>query len=257
MPKLKKLKHHPQLTLRQSTGTSLARTIRFNKFQVDQFYKNMKKLYEKLKYQSSRMYKVHEAGVGTVPKKTPSYHNKFVNWFHRFKYFVHPSLADPVLILLDIIIRLISLEALKYTHQPVAELPSTEENQTLGDRTSSNMEVTGPSQLESPSRSQTRGTVDVTPDLVRPYPKAGPRKLHGMKRKRKRTRILTDTPEKRHRNGRRRKTKKNKIKELNKNRKCSKDIGQKTIPKLAEEFTSKPTKNRKISSDDEIENVSV
>lgn len=142
--------------------------------------------------------------------------------------------------------------------QPVMEQPSTEENQSLENRTSSNVEVAGPSQLESPSRSQTKGTVNVTPDLVRPYPKAGPRKLHGMKRKKGKTRILTDTPEKRliemEEEERQRK---NKIKELNKNRKCSKNTGQKTIPKLADELTSKPEKNRKISSDDEIENVSV
>lgn len=50
---------------------------------------------------------------------------------------------------------------------------------------------------------------------------------------------------------------KNKIKELNKNRKCSNYIGQKIIPKLADEFTSKLEKNRKIGSDDEIENISV
>ncbi|GBP87441.1 hypothetical protein EVAR_61481_1 [Eumeta japonica] len=81
--------------------------------------------------------------------------------------------------------------------QPVMEQPSTEENQILEDRTSSNMEVTGPSQMESPSRSQTRGTVNVTPDLVRPYPKAGARKLHGMKRMKGKTRILTETSEKR------------------------------------------------------------
>lgn len=139
--------------------------------------------------------------------------------------------------------------------QPVMEQPSREENQSLEDRTS-NVEVTEPSQLESPPRS--RNKVTVTPDLVRPYPKAGPRKLHGMKRKKGKTRILTDTPEKiliemkeveRQR--------KNKIKELNKNRKFSNNTGQKTIPKLADEFTSKSKKNRKISSDDEIENVSV
>ncbi|CAB3253349.1 unnamed protein product [Arctia plantaginis] len=142
--------------------------------------------------------------------------------------------------------------------QPVMEQPSTENKQSLEDRTSSNLKVTGPSQLESPSRSQTRGTVNVTPDLVSPYPKAGPRKLHGMKRKRGKTRILTDTPEKRLiEMEEEERQKKSKIKELNKNRKCSKNIGQKTIPKLADEFTSKAKKNRKINSDDEIENVSV
>ncbi|XP_047142247.1 uncharacterized protein LOC124816638 [Hydra vulgaris] len=81
--------------------------------------------------------------------------------------------------------------------QPIMEQPSTEENLRLEDRTSSNVEVTGPSQLESLSKSQTSGTVNVTPDLVRPYPKAGPRKLGGMKRKKGKIRILTDTPEKR------------------------------------------------------------
>lgn len=142
--------------------------------------------------------------------------------------------------------------------QPVTEQPSTGENQSLEDRTSSNVEVIGPSQLESPSTSQISGTVNVTPDVVRPYPKAGPRKLQGMKRKKGKTRILTDTPEKRliemEEEERQRK---NKIKELNKNRKCFKNTGQKKIPKLADEFTSKLEKNRKISSDDEIENVSV
>ena len=67
--------------------------------------------------------------------------------------------------------------------QPIMEHPSTKENLSQEDRTSSNVEVTGPSQMEFLSKSQTRGTVNVTPDLVRPYPKAGPRKLDGMKRK--------------------------------------------------------------------------
>ena len=121
------------------------------------------------------------------------------------------------------------------------EQPSTKENLSLEDRTSSNVEVTGPSQMESLSKSQTRGTVNVTPDLVRPYPKAGPRKLDGMKRKKGKTRILTDTPEKRLIEMKEKeRQRKNKIKELNKNQKCSKN-----------------EKSRKISSDDEIESVSV
>lgn len=140
--------------------------------------------------------------------------------------------------------------------QPVMEQPSTEENQSLEDRTSSNVEVAGPSQLESPSRSQTKGTVNVTPDLVRPYPKAGPKKLNGMKRKKGKSRILTDTPEKRQ------KWKKKKDKEKIRSKSSTKienalKIQDKTIPNLADEFTSKPEKNRKISSDVEIENVSV
>ena len=125
--------------------------------------------------------------------------------------------------------------------QPIMEQPSTKENLSLEDHTSSNVEVTGPSQMESLSKSQTRGTVNVTPDLVRPYPKAGPRKSDGMKQKKGKTRILTDTPEKRPiEMEEKERQRKNKIKELNKNQKCSKN-----------------EKSREISSDDEIENVSV
>ncbi|XP_065642501.1 uncharacterized protein LOC136074128 [Hydra vulgaris] len=125
--------------------------------------------------------------------------------------------------------------------QPIMEQPSTEENLSLEDRTSSNVEATGPSQLESLSKNQTRGTVNVTPDLVRPFPKAGPRKLDGMKRKKGKTRILTDTPEKRIIEMEEKERKrKDKIKELNKNRKCSRN-----------------EKSTKISSDDEIKNASV
>uniref|UniRef100_A0A2A4JHL6 Uncharacterized protein n=1 Tax=Heliothis virescens TaxID=7102 RepID=A0A2A4JHL6_HELVI len=102
------------------------------------------------------------------------------------------------------------------------------------------------------------GTIDMTPALVRPHPKTGPRKFDAMKRKKGKTKILPDTSKKRliemEEEERQRK---NKIKELNQNREHSRNTGQKTIPKLADEFTSKPKKNRKISSDDEIENVSV
>ncbi|CAH2108284.1 unnamed protein product [Euphydryas editha] len=176
------LKRHPQLTLRQSTATSLARAIGFNKVQVDRFYKNLKELYEKHKFQPSRIYNVDETGISTVPKKTPKvittigkkvvskvvsaergitvtaiccmsatghyippaliYPRKrprddlldggpsqsicmvsdsgfvnselFVNWLHHFKYFVHPTLEDPVLLLLDNHSSHISLEVINY-----------------------------------------------------------------------------------------------------------------------------------------------
>lgn len=65
------LKRHPHLVLRQSAATSLARAIGFNKSQVDRFYKNLKELYEKYKFQPSRIYNVDETGISTVPKKTP------------------------------------------------------------------------------------------------------------------------------------------------------------------------------------------
>lgn len=65
------LKRHPDLVIRQSAATSLARAIGFNKIQVDRFYKNLKDLYEEYKFQPSRIYNVDETGMSTVPKKTP------------------------------------------------------------------------------------------------------------------------------------------------------------------------------------------
>lgn len=65
------LKRHPQLVLRQSAATSLARAMGFNKIQVDKFYKNLKDLYLKYNFQPSRIYNVDETGISTVPKKMP------------------------------------------------------------------------------------------------------------------------------------------------------------------------------------------
>lgn len=80
--------------------------------------------------------------------------------------------------------------------------------------------------------------------------------LRGTKEEGKNQSIDGHTREKTYRNGAERQ-RKNRIKQLDKNRKCSKNTGQKTIAKLADELTYKLEKNRKISSDDEIENVSV
>lgn len=65
------LKRHPDLTLRQSTATSLARVIGFNKVQVDRFYQNLKEIYDRHKFKPNRIYNVDETGMSTVPKKTP------------------------------------------------------------------------------------------------------------------------------------------------------------------------------------------
>lgn len=65
------LKRHPQLVLRQSAATSLARAMGFNKIQVDKFYKNLKDVYLKYNFQPSRIYNVDETGISTVPKKMP------------------------------------------------------------------------------------------------------------------------------------------------------------------------------------------
>ncbi|KAF2883179.1 hypothetical protein ILUMI_22996 [Ignelater luminosus] len=62
--------------------------------------------------------------------------------------------------------------------QASAEQLLTEENQNQVDPTSlNNMAASGPFQLESPIRNPTEESETITPDSVRPYPKAGPRKL--------------------------------------------------------------------------------
>ncbi|XP_044598416.1 MFS-type transporter clz9-like [Cotesia glomerata] len=65
------LKRHPDLTLRQSTATSLARVIGFDKVQIDRFYKNLDEVYKRYKIKPNRIYNVDETGMSTVPKKTP------------------------------------------------------------------------------------------------------------------------------------------------------------------------------------------
>ncbi|KAF2882115.1 hypothetical protein ILUMI_24037 [Ignelater luminosus] len=136
--------------------------------------------------------------------------------------------------------------------QASAEQLLTEENQSqVGPTSSNNIAASGPFQLESPIRNPTEEAETITPDSVRPYPKAGSRK-----RKKGKTRILTDTPEKRLiEMAEQERQRKNKIKEDRKNN--SKKIGKKRIPKLVEELTSKGGKNRKMSSDNDIENDSL
>lgn len=146
------------------------------------------------------------------------------------------------------------------TTNPVpAEQPSIEQNQNAEvDLISPNdMVAPGPSQPKSPIRSVAKETVAITPDSVRPYPKAGPRKLVRMNTKKGKTRILTDTPEKRLiEMAEEERQRKNKDKEDKKNKRASKITGKKRIPKLDESFTSKLKKQKEIISDEEMENES-
>uniref|UniRef100_A0A1E1WPD5 HTH CENPB-type domain-containing protein n=1 Tax=Pectinophora gossypiella TaxID=13191 RepID=A0A1E1WPD5_PECGO len=70
------LKRHPELTLRQSAATSLARAIGFNKVQVDRFYENLKELYEKQKFKPNRIYMSTRLGLVQYLKNSKSRHNK-------------------------------------------------------------------------------------------------------------------------------------------------------------------------------------
>ncbi|CAG5041204.1 unnamed protein product [Parnassius apollo] len=97
----------------------------------------------------------------------------------------------------------------------------------------------------------------VTPEIVRPYPKACPRKLIKNARKKAKTRILTDTPEKRLIElAEQEKQIKNKAKKERQEKKVLKNTGKKQIPKLPSELTSNRVKKRQMSSSDsDIENV--
>ncbi|CAG5018013.1 unnamed protein product [Parnassius apollo] len=97
----------------------------------------------------------------------------------------------------------------------------------------------------------------VTPEIVRPYPKACPRKLIKNARKKAKTRILTDTPEKRLIElAEQEKQIKSKAKKERQEKKVLKNTGEKQIPKLPSELTSNRVKKRQMSSSDsDIENV--
>ncbi|XP_012549673.2 uncharacterized protein LOC105842267 [Bombyx mori] len=65
------IKRHPDLALKQTTPTSIARAIGFNQVQVNRFYTNLKKCQEKYNFPPGRIYNMDETGISTVPKKTP------------------------------------------------------------------------------------------------------------------------------------------------------------------------------------------
>ncbi|XP_026315200.1 uncharacterized protein LOC113226693 [Hyposmocoma kahamanoa] len=119
------------------------------------------------------------------------------------------------------------------------------------------MVVSSPSQLESFTREHIEEVAEtITPESVRPYPKAGPR-LSSIKRKKGKTRILTDTPEKRLIEiAEQEKQRKNKAKEERQFKKNLKNTEKKKIPKLPVELTSKRVVEKEmISSDSDMENV--
>lgn len=60
------MKRNPSLTLRKPERTSLARLKGFSKKAVDEFYANLKKLYQTYSFQSNDIYNLDETGITTV-----------------------------------------------------------------------------------------------------------------------------------------------------------------------------------------------
>ncbi|KAF2899647.1 hypothetical protein ILUMI_06529, partial [Ignelater luminosus] len=215
------LSRQPQLSIRTPEATSLSRATSFNRKNVRDCFGNFKTVYERYQFNEDFLCSSVTDRFDTATI-TPGIDN--VSTKHRT-----PS-------------------------QTSAEQLLTEENQNQVDPASSNnMAASRPFQLESPIRNPTEEDETITPDSVRPYPKAGSRKPIGMKRKKGKTRILTDTPEKRlieiaeqERQKKLRLKKTEKITLKGEERK-----------ELVEELTSNGEKNRKMSSDDDIENDSL
>lgn len=92
---------------------------------------------------------------------------------------------------------------------------------------------------------------------MRPYPKASPRKLIRNVRKKGKTRILTDTPEKRLIElAEQERQAKNRAKREKQEKKILKNTEKKQFPKLPPELTSNRAKKRQMSSSDsDLENV--
>ncbi|XP_067613942.1 uncharacterized protein [Eurosta solidaginis] len=60
------MKRNPSLSLRKPEKTSLARLTGFSKKAVDEFYSNLRNLYEKYSFQSNDIYNLDETGITTV-----------------------------------------------------------------------------------------------------------------------------------------------------------------------------------------------
>lgn len=80
--------------------------------------------------------------------------------------------------------------------QVLSEQSGIEDQSEIDPVNLSNTAIVGSSQSFARDQIAAEVAKVVTPESVRPYPKAGPRKLTGYARKKGKTRILTDTPEK-------------------------------------------------------------
>lgn len=157
-------------------------------------------------------------------------------------------------------------EALSSRNDPIIQSTSTQvhaeqperENKTEADPVNLNDPVTDSSLSFATDQNIITDVAEVvTPETVRPYPKACPRKLTKNARKKGKTRILTDSPEKRliELAEQERQTK-NKAKKERQEKKVLKNIKKKQIPKLPPDLTSNRVKKRHMSSSDsDTENV--
>ncbi|XP_022127680.1 uncharacterized protein LOC111001920 [Pieris rapae] len=156
-------------------------------------------------------------------------------------------------------------EALSSRNDPIIQTTSTQvlpeqserENQIEVDSANNNIDVADASMSFATDQITIEVAEVVTPEIVRPYPKASPRKLIRNVRKKGKTRILTDTPEKRliELAEQERQTK-NRAKTERQEKKVLKNTEKKQIPKLPPELTLNRAKKRQMSSSDsDVENV--
>lgn len=160
-----------------------------------------------------------------------------------------------------------SYEVLSPRNDPIIQPTSTQalpeqperENEIEAESVNlNNIAVAGPSSSFATDPIAIEVAELVTPEIVRPYPKASPRKLIKNSRKKGKTRILTDTPEKRLIElAEQEKQTKNKAKREKQGKKVLKNTEKKKFPKLPPELTSNRVKQRKISnsSESDVENI--
>lgn len=62
------MQRHPELTIRQAEATSLGRATAFNRFTVQQFFNNLRTLYDRHCFSPENIWNVDETGLSTVHK---------------------------------------------------------------------------------------------------------------------------------------------------------------------------------------------